>query len=110
MSDENRDEEFEAWLATRPPAVAAAVRAHPPESCYRMSGSAGHYMIYSYGEPANGGPITVTLIHGTDSTLPGVSVFGIDPSTLTPCGCGNLEWPRPEQIEKTKKRITAISN
>jgi hypothetical protein len=99
--------ELEAWLASRPPAVAAVVRQYPPGTCYRLRDGGGHYIILAYGETEDGGPVTATLAHGRDSHWPGVRVFGVDPAGLEPCGCGLWEWPTPEQMREMRDRIDA---
>lgn len=80
------------WIAERPPAIRAVAELWPPTTCYRMDDNPGHYAIVSYQETQ---PVTVTIRHLPDSygynnaAAPGVvfSVFGIEPETLTPCGC-----------------------
>lgn len=82
--------EFEAWLADRPPRVRAVAEQYTPNVCYLgPEGHArrGHYLIYCYDEPDDGGSVTVKVDHLDDSFLPGVRVFGVDPATLTVCGC-----------------------
>ncbi len=98
-TDEDRAQ-LEEWLAERPEVIQCMARAWPPWHCYKMRGSAGHYSIYSYAENE-----TVTLTHGDDSTLPGVQVFGIKPTSLVLCDCGKWEFPSAEHIERTRERI-----
>ena len=98
------EQELEDWLATRPPAVAAVARRFPPTTCYRSTENRGHYLIGSYEEPKCGG-VTVKLIHGADSFLPGIVVFGVDPETLISCDCGEWNWPTPEQTLEIREQI-----
>lgn len=90
--------EFAAWFSSRPPLVRDAIRIAPPWSCYRQAGRegrlAGHYIIEKYEEHEDGS-VTVSVIHGADSFLAGHGVFGLNPATLKPCGCGEWQWPEP---------------
>jgi len=97
----------EEWAATRPPKVAAVVRSHPPSTCYRSIENPGHYTIQSYGEPENGTDVTLTILHGADSYAPGISVFGVQPGTLSVCGCGRWSWPTEEQGAATMAALKA---
>lgn len=85
------DDRLRDYILTLPEAVQEVAFRVPPDSCYRGEGKA-HYRIHAYDEPAEG-PIKVTLrvIHGADSSLPGMTVFGKDPDSLIPCGCGKWE-------------------
>ena len=78
------------WFDSRPKRVQEIILRYPP-SCYRSTENPGHYLIYSYDEPLDDGPITVTVIHGRDSFLPGVTVFGVSLNSLLWCDCGNWE-------------------
>lgn len=89
---------WEDWLASRPPKVRDVARRFPPDTCYRCTEDRGHYAIYSY-EETGAGPVTVKLIHGADSFLPFVRVFGVDPETLLKCGCGN--WASFDALAET---------
>lgn len=90
MSDNGQllefEQEYEEWLATRPPAVAAVGRSLTPWTCYRSTENSGHYTLYSIDENMNG-TITVEVDHLEDSFLYGFRVFGIAPETLKRCGC-----------------------
>jgi hypothetical protein len=101
--------EWEQWLASRPPAVAAVARRFPPDVCYRSPDGRGHYVILTYGEPKDGGPVTFRVIHGADSFHPGLQVFGMEQSDLLPCNCGNWEMASEEQIEETSAKVDAIA-
>ena len=91
--------EQEAWIATRPPHVAAVMRERPPLTCYRSTENGGHYWIVAYDEHKDGKTVTLTVAHGSDSFLPGASVFGVEPGTLRECDCGSWEPPTGEQKE-----------
>lgn len=110
MTKESDDKQakFEAWIASRPPLVQAAIRAYDPLVCYRSSENRGHYVIYSFEEHGEN-LVTVSLIHGTDSYLPGVRVFGVSLVTLQRCACGQWEYPTAEQTERTRSRIEALA-
>lgn len=99
-------EAWEQWLAERPPAVAALARRFEPWRCLRMTTNPGHYKPTGYGEQRDGS-VTLTLAHGRDSYLPGVRVFGVEPDTVTPCGCGAWQYPLPEQVRFTERRFAA---
>jgi len=69
-------------------------------ACYRSTENPRHhYRIYSYNEN-----LTVTLIHGDDSSLPGVNTFGQPAEQLIACDCGKWEWPTEENIARTRER------
>jgi hypothetical protein len=73
-----------------------------PATCYRMKGNDGHYRIKGLDADADG-HVTVQLIHGRDSYMPGVFVYGVETDELQRCACGRWEKPLPEQIEETKR-------
>lgn len=111
------DDEQEAWIAQRPPRVQAVARRYPGFRggklvCYRSTQNPRfHYTIYSIGEPEDpDAPCTLTLIHGADSTLPGVSTFGQPPEQLIECGCGHWEWPTAEQRASTHAYMMRMRN
>lgn len=100
--------DFLAWAAKRPPKVRAVAEQYPMWNCYRSTKNRGHYQIGAYMEPRNPhDPVTVTLVHGTDSFLPGVAVYGQPPDELEPCGCGEWLPPTKEQIAETRAEIEA---
>ena len=96
--------EQKEWINSRPLSVRIAIKKWPPTICYTAKDNKGHYILYSYEENEKG-PITVKLIHGKDSYLPGVMVFGVDPRTLVPCGCDRWEQPTELQTQMTKDRL-----
>ena len=77
--------EWEAWLATRPPRVAAVARAYPAWKVYTMPDSAApraQYAIASYQEPLeDGAPVTLKVdrYDGGEYTH---TVFGVLPEDL----------------------------
>lgn len=84
--------EILAWIESLPPAVREVALRYPP-GCYRSVPTpshllSGHYMLRSYDEEKSGA-VTLKVVHGDDSFLPGVTVFGFDPADLIPCGCGD---------------------
>ena len=95
------------WLATRPLRIQKVAKRYPGFQCYRANDNRGHYWIYSYEEPKSlRRPVTVKLIHGRDSYLPGVAVFGVSPRTLIPCRCGHWEPPTAEQQKHTELKLS----
>lgn len=94
-------EEMEAWCAQLPDFVAAVARKYPPDRCYRSTQNPRfHYVIGSYEENA-GNVCTLKLVHGRDSTLPGVATFGQPPDQLIECDCGKWEPPTDGQTAVT---------
>lgn len=85
------DQALEEWIEARPPAVREVCKRLPPRACLRRRDTkAHHYRILSYGEHPDGS-VTLKLLHGSDSILPGLAVFGVDPAELEVCGCGSWE-------------------
>lgn len=94
-------------------------RLYPKDQCYRNRGDARHHFkIHSYevgqthscSEPGcthetDPTVVTVTLIHGSDSSLPGVAAMGFDPKILMACGCSKWEFPSDEQVARTRAYI-----
>jgi hypothetical protein len=109
--------EFLAWLETLPAIVREVALKYPAVNehaagehdnllCYRSNKNPlYHYTIRSYDDDKPRGVVTVTLIHGSDSTLPGVATFGQDAAQLLPCGCGRWEWPTAAQRDAAHKRM-----
>jgi hypothetical protein len=54
-------------------------------------------------------PITASLVHGRNSHLPGVRVFGIELSELVVCDCGKWEPPTREQVMITRHAAAVIT-
>lgn len=105
--------EREKWLReleSLPRVVREICEAYPPWTCYRMVDSPGHYAIVAYDPtPSLAEPyVMLRLAHGSDSTAPGVAVFGIRPDSVTECGCGKWEEPTPAQARETAERMRAI--
>lgn len=104
------NEQWDAWVAARPAAVAAAMRRYPAWRdgalvCYRSTENPRfHYTIYSLSEHPDG-TVSATLVHGTDSTLPGVRTFGQPLAQLIPCQCGAWLPPTDEQVQRTRQRL-----
>lgn len=100
--------EYEAWLLVCPPAVATVARAMSPFTCYRdPQRSAVHYAISMY-EWAMSGEVTLVILHGADSALPGVSAFGVSPASLKPCGCGAWTEATEEQLGHMRQHFEAL--
>jgi hypothetical protein len=94
---------LKAWIKTLPKKVQKVANKYPGDTCYRKDG--GHYRIRSYDEEKDGS-VSLQLIHGRDSFLPGVIVFGINPSDLLiQCNCGKWEPPTEEQTTVTRAML-----
>ena len=101
-------EELEAWCAGLPAHVAEVVRKYPPDRCYRSTQNPRfHYVIYSYEENAPSTVVTLKLVHGADSTLPGIATFGQPVDQLLPCDCGKWKQPSEEQVARLSANIRA---
>jgi hypothetical protein len=46
-------------------------------------------------------PVTVKILHGADSFLPGMLVFGHPPEDLVRCGCGKWQEPTQDEADAT---------
>ena len=74
------------------PLAHAAALKHPAVlrgqyACYQSTSDlGGHYRIQSYGSDGS-----LVLIHGADSTLPGMQVFGAESAETIPCNCGRWQ-------------------
>jgi hypothetical protein len=107
---------FFEWLGTTPAALREVATKYPPIRentdqwrCYLSTKSPSfHYTIKSYDTDAHG-VITLTLIHGSDSALPGIGTFGQEPEQLIPCDCGHWEFPGPEQLAATLRMMERVS-
>lgn len=100
-------ETLDAWLAAMPPHVALIVRAMPPcdankvPVCYRgKDNPLQHYVIVAYTEHGDA-DVMLKVIHGADSTLPGLGVFGVEPDSLVHCGCGRYQPASDDELELT---------
>jgi len=106
------DDEWQVWVSERPEAVRAAARRWPGCSggklvCYRSTENPRfHYTIYSYAETPTG--VTCSLVHGRDSTLPGITTFGQPLEQLIRCDCGKWDPPTVEQKRATHKRLERL--
>lgn len=96
-----------AWINSRPSTVKAVIEKCPPFGCYKSTENKGHYEIYSY-EEHGGDPITIKIVHGKDSYLPGITVFGVNPNTLVKCDCGEWEPPTELQAQISKDDIEKL--
>jgi hypothetical protein len=77
--------------------------------CYRSTKNPNwHFTIHSYDGPDDAGAVTVTLVHGRDSSSPGVGTFGQDPAQLIACDCGHWEWPTAAQRDAMHKRMRQL--
>jgi hypothetical protein len=103
--------EWDAWVATRPPIIRPLAGRFQPWICLRDRETGnGHYIVTALEEPEGDGPATIRIAHGADSFMPGFQVFGVDPDTLTPCGCGEWAWPSEEQADASMARVDAFKD
>lgn len=67
------------WINGRPENVRRVALKFPPNVCYRLKGNPGHYWIYSYGEPEDGGAVTVRFVvmHPRSPHLPSAIDSGL---------------------------------
>jgi hypothetical protein len=98
--------ELEAWVLTLPEEVQFVVRLKPPTICYRSIENEGHYWLDGITE--NEGVVSYSVLHGSDSFLPGFRVYHVNPETLVPCGCGCYERAADSQIEAANKVVEAM--
>jgi hypothetical protein len=108
------DEEFIKRLAevesSTPPHVVAAMRRYPPTQCYRSTQNPRfHYVIERYQSSTDHDRVGAVLMHGADSTLPGVGTFGQPLEQLIPCNCGKWEPPTEAQKLATHKRMQRMA-
>lgn len=95
---------FAVWLMEQPEAVYPLATKWPCDTCYRMTDEAGHvdhYWIRSYSVTDG----TIAVMTGQDSLVPGIAVFGIDPTRLKLCDCGRWHPPTDAQVEMTRRRV-----
>lgn len=87
---------LETWVLSLPECVQRVVRERPPSICYRSLENDGHFWLEGVKE--KNGVVLYSIIHGSDSFLPGFLVDQVDPNTLIPCDCGQWERPSAEKI------------
>lgn len=98
MPERDPTEKWAEFLATLPPHIRAVAEKYPMTRCYRSTQNQRfHYKIHSYDGYGPGSPVTVTLVHGADSTLPGVGAIGQPPDQLIACDCGNWRMPTKQE-------------
>lgn len=75
--------DYDGWVASRPPAVQKVIKKYPPDTLYRLKTTDQIVTIYSYSED---GTVTVDITHDLNPHKPaGLTVFGIDPADLVEC-------------------------
>src|SRR5262245_49869329 len=78
----------------------------PVEMCYRITGDqGGHYRIIRFGADTNG-EITAEVVHGRDSRLAGLAVFGVSLDHLVRCDCGKWKPPTRKQMREREKWLS----
>jgi hypothetical protein len=103
-------EEFEEWLGEMPEGARDIARRSPPD-CYRELGPRSrhtHYALVSYDEHKETGAIHLTLQHGSDSLLPGVTVYGAEPANVVRCGCGKWRHATQAQLAAMHEHFEAL--
>lgn len=106
------EDEYEEFLANLNPEVREVATKYPllrdgKLACYRSSVAPElHFAIITY-EPRDRG-VEITIVHGRDSTLPGMVIATFNYAHLNPCDCGSWEPPTPEQLERTKAVLDAL--
>lgn len=106
MPPEAKPKTFEDWIVLQSADVQAIAKAFPPDSCCKLKDDAlGHFLINAYSQNRETGEITVVLIQGKDSRLPGAMTEGIPLDRLDTCGCGEWEPPTDEQGDLMRKHI-----
>jgi len=90
--------------------------------CYRLKSDPGHYRIADRDEEGprpdelcvccwkdvQGESLpedTVNIVHGADSSLPGVGVVGVSVRDLIPCNCGHWREATEAQAKHTREWI-----
>jgi hypothetical protein len=101
------EDKWREWVASRPENVRVWAEKLPP-CCYRHAGQpSGHYWLYSF-DVGQDDTVTVKLVHGSDSFMPGFAVFGVDPADLIPCNCSGWLEGTPMQAEDSTKKADAM--
>jgi hypothetical protein len=95
-----------AWIESRPPKVRSVIE-KLGLSCVRGADGRGHYDITAFSEDADTGEVTLKVVHGSDSFLPGFDVFGMLPDDFVECGCENWEPPTESQRKFAEARARA---
>lgn len=85
---------WDAWVASRPPAVRAIAERFDPWTLYRI-GSGHRVFLDSIQEPRDGSPCTLTVCVTGEFNFVSFErrVFGIDPAELVEC-----ELPGPHEV------------
>jgi hypothetical protein len=102
---------FDDWVKTLPERMATAIASDfcGLASCYRLKDDeTGHYALYSFEERSDEIPVTVKMLHGSDSRTPGILVFGVHLDQLVICDCGKWTVPTPQDLEETAMKIAVI--
>jgi hypothetical protein len=99
--------DFEKWVETIDIRLRETALKYPAYQCYKTAQTPPrHYWLVEYEMPKDGvSPATVMILHGADSTLPGVGTFGQDPAQLIPCACGKWTAATPEQVAATRQLV-----
>lgn len=88
---------FQKFVGTLNPLARKTAEDYPGLTCYKdFIGS--HFWIQRYNDDG-----TVWLLHGRDSTLPGLDVQTYQPSELKTCDCG--KWMPATQQQMRNSRM-----
>lgn len=109
MKPSMTQEQWDTSIAGWPEPVRSVASKYPATRCYRSTDNpAWHFVISGYDVHNETAEVFVELVHGRDSTLPGVKTFGQNPGQLIACACGKWEPPTQEQIEERRRHIEAV--
>jgi hypothetical protein len=110
LSDDEKQDLAE-WVESLPPALRTIAARYPMTSCYRhQEDPRWHYVIKGYDLHKETGVVSLQLVHGRDSSSPGIMTFGQPYEPLIPCNCGNWEWPTGEQIEERARHVARFAD
>jgi len=104
LSNEELIAEFRAWVADplqqSEPRIVEITQRYTPLVCYRgVQNTLQHYALHAYEVPKDPSkPVTFVLLHGADSMLPGVSVFGVSPEEIVVCACSKWRHATAQQL------------
>lgn len=93
---------YAKWLGTCPLVIQNVADAHSGLTCHKDI-LGGHYWIQMFNDDG-----TLWLLHGRDSTLPGLDVKNHDASDLSTCDCGNWMPATKEQMLNSRALVSTI--
>ena len=75
------DQNWDAWLASRPQVIRDLAEAYPPNIRYRLRSTNQIGVLYSYSDD---GTVTMDFPQEWNPLQPDIQVFGLDPADLEP--------------------------